>query len=402
MEDSFSACFLRYRGRILIERTEDVAGDRWDVPTGRIEDDPETTAWRVIERVIERPDAVSFVRAGASIETAGTGTVHPYLFDAESGGASANPGEVAWVHPTDVRRRETQADLWERYEAVAPTIESVREDGTHGSAYVSTRALEVLRDRAAIEEWEEVVGVARELLAAHPIMAALENRVNRAMFEAETPRSAAVERAARRGIDRAVAADDRAATRAADAIEGTVLTLSRSGTVEAALLAADPEAVVVLESRPDREGTGVATRLADAGLDATLTLDAAVSHAMEGINTVVVGADTVLADGSLVNKVGTRTAAVAAAREGVPVYAVSAADKISPATDPVLERVPAEAITGDDAVAVECPLFDRTPADLLAGVIAEGGVLDAEAVAERADERERWAGWSKGPNPPTE
>lgn len=394
MDGPLSVCFLRNRGNVLSGRYDDPV--RWDAPAGRIEGDPDTTARQVVDRIVERPDAVSFVRAGDPID-AGERIVHPYLFDAESRGTTTDFGTIEWIHPTDIRRRRTGAGLWTGYEAVAPTVETVRADETHGSAYISVRALEVLRDRATTGDWSGLVDLARELLDARPSMAALENRVNRAMFEAETPRTTAVERAARAGIERAVAADDWAATRAANAIEGTVLTLSRSGTVESALLAADPDEVVVLESRPDREGVDVAERLADAEIDATVTLDGAVAHSMKEINAVLVGADTVLADGSVVNKVGTRTAAVAAAREGVPVYAVAAADKISSATEPTLEP-----IYGDEGVEIDAPLFDHTPADLVTGVITEEGVFDTGDVAERAAEREHWSGWSKGPNAPAE
>ncbi len=394
MDGPLSVCFLRDRGNVLSGRYDDPV--RWDAPASQIEDDPDTTARQVVDRIVERPDAVSFVRAGDPID-AGERIVYPYLFDAESRGTTTDFGTIEWIHPTDIRRRRTGAGLWTGYEAVAPTVETVRADETHGSAYISVRALEVLRDRATTGDWSGLVDLARELLDARPSMAALENRVNRAMFEAETPRTTAVERAARAGIERAVAADDWAATRAANAIEGTVLTLSRSGTVESALLAAGPDEVVVLESRPDREGVDVAERLADAGIDATVTLDGAVAHSMKEINTILVGADTVLADGSVVNKVGTRTAAVAAAREGVPVYAVAAADKISSATEPTLEP-----IYGDEGVEIDAPLFDHTPADLVTGVITEESVFDTGDVAERAAEREHWSGWSKGPNAPAE
>lgn len=396
-------CFPRARGTILLGRHGDAAKahpGRWSAVSSGVEDDPETAARRAIEDC-EAVTAGPLVRAGDPIEaTADRPRIYPYLFDCEPRKSHEPTADwvfetVEWVHPTEIRRRETVPGLWRSYAAVAPTVETVREDDTHGSAYVSVRALEVLRDRAAVEDWAALAALAEELLGARPSMAALENRVNRAMFGAETPAATAVERAARAGIERAVAADDRAARRAAAAIDGVVLTLSRSGTVEDALLAAEPEAVVVLESRPDREGVGVAERLADAGLDATVTLDAAVAHTMADVDTVLVGADTVLADGSVVNKVGTRTAALAAAREGVPVYAVAAADKISPGTEPTLE--PIGAIYGGDAVEIDAPLFDRTPADLVTGVLTEEGPFDAEDVADRAADRERWAGWSKDP-----
>lgn len=419
MSTDVVTCFLRRRGRVLLGRRSDAVGTysgRWSAISGYAEGDPDAAARREIDEEIGLLDASTPVRAGEPLEVVDgerTWIVHPYLLDCGPGEAIPNREfeTVEWVHPTEIHRRETVPALWEAYEAVAPTVESVRTDDVHGSAYVSVRALEVLRDRAGTladdgngeEGWEELAALARELLGARPSMAALGNRVNRAMFEADDRTASGVETAAREGIDRAVDADDRAATRAAETIAGEVLTLSRSGTVETVLLEARPDRVVVLESRPDREGVGVAERLASAEIETTLTLDAAAAHAVESVDCVLVGADTVLADGSVVNKVGTRTTALAAAREAVPIYAVAAGDKVSPATEPELERVPSAAIYGGDAdVGVDCPLFDRTPAELVTAVITESGTLDAEGVAERAARHERWAAWSEEPNPSTE
>lgn len=404
-------CFLRRRGRVLLGRRSEAVGTcsgRWDAISGYTEGDPDAAARREIEEM-GSVDAPTLVRTGESLEVVDgerTRIVHPYLFDCGPGEVTSDREfeTVEWVHPTEIRRRETVPALWKAYEAIAPTVESVREDALHGSAYVSIRALEVLRDRAGALAggddaggWEELAVLARDLLDARPGMAALGNRVDRTMVEGDGQTADAVERSARRGIERAVRADDRAAERATDVVEESdgVLTLSRSGTVEDALLEAAPERVVVLESRPEREGVGVAERLVRAGIDATLTLDAAAAHVVEDVDRVLVGADTVLADGSVINKVGTRTAATAAAHEGVPMYAVAAADKVAQTAEgSPLERIEREAIYGGDApVSVDCPLFDRTPPDLVAGVITEEGVLDREAIAERAAEHERLACW---------
>ncbi|ADJ16043.1 translation initiation factor eIF-2B [Halalkalicoccus jeotgali] len=381
---------LRHRGRVLLRRWAGTPG--WELPWSAVGDDPAAAASRAVESTgVEGPVTI---REGAPVEIDDR-TVYPFLVACES--PETDDGE--WVHATEIRRRETPAGSWRAYSAVAPTVESVRGDRTQGSAAVSVRALEVLRDRAGEgADWPALVEQANALLEARPSMAAVMNRINRAMAEAAgTADAVALERATRAGIDRALAADGRAAENATKRVEGTVLTLSRSGTVRGAFSAGDPDRVIVLESRPDREGIDVAEDLAE-DADVTVTLDAAIAHVMADVDAVLVGADTVLADGSVVNKVGTRTAAVVAAREGVPVYAVAAVDKISPATEPVLESIDSEAITDREAVAVECPLFDRTPPDLITGLITEEGLLNATAIGERAADHERRARW-KEPNP---
>lgn len=372
-------CLLRANGRVFLARSGSTDGGF------------EGTARELAHEWA--PGQTTLARVGEPVEVDGS-RLHPFLFDCEPGDAEEGSD---WVHPTALRH-DGPMGHWRAYRAVSPSVGSVREDRTHGSAYVSIRALEVLRDRAAEEaDWPTLVEHATDLLAARPSMAALANRINRAMFAADGSRSAAaLEDAAKAGIDRAAGADRQAAERAAELIEGTVLTLSRSGTVREALLAGEPDRVVVLESRPDREGTEVAEGLAES-LDVTPTLDAAVSHVMPEVDRVLVGADTVLADGSVVNKVGTRTAAVAAAREEVPVHAVAAADKISPSESPILESVDRGEITDDDRVEIDCPLFDRTPPGLVAGVITEAGVLDADGIEATAADHERRSRW-KGSN----
>ena len=413
--------FLRNDGAVLLLRRSDEVGTYagcWGAVSGYAEGDPDAAARWEIDEETGLEDAVTFVRSGDpftfvddSVDT--RWTVHPYLFDCERRDVDSNreSTETAWVPPTEIRRRETVPRLWTSYDRVRPTVETVEADSEHGSAYVSVRALEVLRDEAGLrafptaaetdgdrergDEWAALVAVAERLRDARPSMTALANRVNRAMSRAASDRTAeAVERAARGGIADALAADREAAAAATDLVaDRRVLTLSRSGTV-ADVLATAPSSVVVAESRPANEGVDVAEALAGEGVDVTLVTDAAVAHVLaEGdVDAVVVGADTVLADGSVVNKTGTRGAAIAAANEGVPTYVVTAVDKVTPAAAVELETGSAAAVYGGDAdVSVENPTFDRTPAAFVTGVVTERGVLDA--VGDVAAELERLADW---------
>lgn len=388
--------FVYDRGRILLRR---VKGDPpiWDALSEPVEETPDVAARRAVETI--GADESSLIDGGPPVRAGGR-TTYPYRLVAES--RIEAPAGSEWVHPTEIRRRETRAGLWDAYRTISPTVAEVRDDRTHGSAHLLIRALEVLRDRAGEgKDWMELERLAETLLDARPSMAAVVNRINRAMNTAieegaKHEPARALEGAARDGIDRAVEADREAAERAADRISGTVLTLSRSGTVREALEQAAPERVVILESRPACEGIDVGRELADT-LDVTVTLDAAVAHHMGAVDHVLVGADTVLADGTVSNKVGTRTAATVAAREGVPFWVVSAADKVSPSTEPALETIDREAITDDEHVDVDCPLFERTPGELVAGVITEEGVLDSKGIERVATEHARRTRW-KEPN----
>ncbi|PSP84775.1 initiation factor 2B [Halobacteriales archaeon QS_1_68_17] len=412
-------CVLRQGGEVLLVRRSESVGTytgRWGMVSGYAEGDPDGAARREIEEETGLGDAADLVRAGDpfAVEDAALDrrwVVHPYLFDCGSRDVDPNE-EVAdweWTAPTAILRRETVPDLWRSYRRVAPTVETVRTDRTHGAAYISLRAMEVLRDRAAelafgdadgdrgtsggrggsTAAWDELVDLATELLDARPSMTVVANRVNRLMSEAADGRTAAsVERAARDRIRRALAADRDAALAAAERIADLrVATLSRSGTVLDALFRGEPAAVLLPESRPGGEGVAVAERLAAAGLDVTLTTDAALAHAIarRDVDAVVFGADTVLSDGRVVNKVGSRAAALAGRHEHCAVYAVAARDKISPGGEPHTdERDPGELYDGDADLTVANPTFDVTPSDLLDGVVTEDGTLvpaDVRAVA---------------------
>lgn len=86
------------------------------------------------------------------------------------------------------------------------------------------------------------------------------------------------------------------------------------------------------------------------GLRPRLLPDGRAASALDGSRAVVVGADAVLPDGTLIHKVGTRRLAQLARRHAVPVYVLATPAKFVPRGRSV--RVPRQG------------LFDRTPGAL--------------------------------------
>jgi translation initiation factor 2B subunit (eIF-2B alpha/beta/delta family)/ADP-ribose pyrophosphatase YjhB (NUDIX family) len=397
--------FLRHGTDVLLLRRSDAVGSyqgRWGAVAGYAEGDPARAARQEIreETGIDPEAQVTLIRRGdaLTVEDADLDTrwlVTPFLFECETRTVDPNEETSAfeWVPPTEIRRRETVPELWTSYDRVRPSVETVAGDTEQGSASLSIRALDVLRDEAALAAeadddrgWSALVDLARTLVDARPAMAVLATRVDRAMSraaDAATP--AALETAAAAGLERALSMDDEAAARAGARIEGArVATLSRSGTVLAALDRAGPEAVLVAESRPGGEGVGVASTLADRhGRETvTLTTDAAFAAQLAtwDADALLVGADAVFADGSVRNKVGTRGAAIAATHAGVDVLVVTASDKIVPETSLPGEPRPEADLTDDPRVAVANPTFDVTRPRVLDTVVTEDGVVDAEEI----------------------
>ncbi len=414
-------CFLRHRGRVLLVRRSDPIGpdSRWDAISGRVDDTGRSAdaAGRRVLRDAVGPDAdgFEFVRAGRPLaggDGAVSDAVHPVLFETDTRNVTVGGAVDAteWVDPTRIRTRETVPWLRAAWRRVAPTVETVRGDRTHGSAWIAARALEVLRDAAVdADAWDDVVTVARDLRTARPEMAAVENAVDRAVAAAgpvpvdpDTLVDCAIH-----VRDDALAAGDEAARSAAAHLRGTdataVATLSRSGTVRTAIRSLSPARVVVAESRPEREGVGVAEWAAsDVDAAVTLTTEAGIPTALAraNVDAVLVGADSITPDGDVVNKTGTRVLALAARDAGVPTYVASSSFKIRPAGGDGPGAAPgrsspAEAVyDGDADVSVHAPTFETVPGDLVDGVATEDGLLDADGIRAVAATRADNAAWT--------
>jgi translation initiation factor 2B subunit (eIF-2B alpha/beta/delta family) len=154
--------------------------------------------------------------------------------------------------------------------------------------------------------------------------------------------------------------------------------------------------VFVAESRPAREGIDTAERLDEAGLEVTVLVDAAIEKVIteRGVDTVLVGADTVLEDGSVVNKIGTQTAVRAAKAAGIDSYVVCSRDKIAPGTTFDPEFGSAEAVyDGDADLEVHNPTFERASPTALSAIVTEAGVYAPSAVEPIANEHGSLRGW---------
>ena len=171
---------------------------------------------------------------------------------------------------------------------------------------------------------------------------------------------------------------------------GTVFTVSDSSTVMDVVLGVGVKNVVVTESRPQMEGRNLAERLAGMGVNVLLVVDAAAAMFMESADVAVVGADSVLHDGSFVNKVGTRAAALTARDQDVPFYVVCSTSKFNVMNYlgrgvELEEKDPAE-VAEIEGVEVRNPYFELVPGRLVTGIITERGVMEPLDIRVRMEE----------------
>ena len=143
------------------------------------------------------------------------------------------------------------------------------------------------------------------------------------------------------------------------------------------------------ETRPLLQGSRLtAWELQRRGVPVTLICDSMAAQVMKErkIDLVVVGADRIAANGDTANKIGTYGVALLAKAHGIPFYvaAPSSTFDLSLADGssiPIEQRDPREVThgygraTAPEGVDVYNPAFDVTPADLIAGIITEHGVI---------------------------
>jgi len=146
--------------------------------------------------------------------------------------------------------------------------------------------------------------------------------------------------------------------------------------------------MIVPETRPWLQGARLTVyELVMEGIDTTLITDTAVGLVMYRgmVNSIMVGADRILKDGHVFNKVGTFKEAVIAHELGIPFYALapsSSFDLVNNVNDvKIEERDPSEVklirgvpITLSD-VKVYNPVFDVTPPKYVTAIITEKGII---------------------------
>jgi translation initiation factor eIF-2B subunit delta len=274
-------------------------------------------------------------------------------------------------------------------------IAEIRGDRGRGASELARRCLAILADAAralpatdAADLRERLLALAAGLAMARPSMAPIQNLLSRwregsgidTGMDLSLARRAAAERA-----EILIDASRRAVTECAAQTARllgpgrTVMTHSLSSPVAEVcrLLKDGGLRMIVTESRPLNEGGRLAERLSAWQVPTLYITDAQMGLFVAQADAVLVGADSVLADGSVINKAGTSLLAMAARERGVPFYVCCESFKWRGAGEspPELEEMaPAElGAPGWPRVTVRNVYFDLTPARLVAAWIDETG-----------------------------
>lgn len=272
----------------------------------------------------------------------------------------------------------------------------IRDDREHGSRWLVREAVSLLHDLAtektlpAHKQERQVRKAAQALAHARPAMAALAVAMGRILSAQDG--LTGIAREASRLLEAYDHAVERITVYAGPLLRGTLMTHSLSGTVLGVLSAcsAQIERIMVLEGRPRYEGRDVARALAQHGIAITLLTDAQADIFLPQCHAVVVGADSVLANGDVLNKAGTALLAWAAHGHHIPFYVLCETLKISPRPwsgdlSQLEEKEPEEVLEQPIAgVTARNFYFDHTPAKLVTSIITEQGLMSRQEVKQMA------------------
>jgi len=296
------------------------------------------------------------------------------------------------------------AVLHDRVETVADDIAAME---TRGAAAIADAAARALRAQATHSDADTPAAfragmraAARRLVDTRPTAVSLPNALRYVLQRMDgddvdtlqTSVETAVVEFCRR-LDRAQ--DDLGAVGANRLRDGdTVMTHCHSTDVlacfEAAVAQGTDLTAIVKETRPRNQGHITAERLRELDVPVTLVVDSAAHRYLNDADHVFVGADSIAADGSVVNKIGTSGLAVSARERGVPIVVAAQTIKLHPDTltghtvdielrdeSEVVDAATRDAI-GD--IEVANPAFDVTPPRHVDAIVTERGQFPPESI----------------------
>lgn len=197
-----------------------------------------------------------------------------------------------------------------------------------------------------------------------------------------------------------LAARDRIARSGADFVpaNATILTHGWSRVVASILLQASKTKhfdLILLHGQPDASGLKAAHSYAtETSIPVTVMPDAAMAYCMERVDVVLVGAEGVLENGGIVNKLGTYALATCAKAAGKPVYVAAESYKFARLfplkqsdlppyrKEEEMEATSSLPLDAPPQIKVEQPPVDFTPATFLTLLFTDLGVLTPSAVSD--------------------
>lgn len=295
----------------------------------------------------------------------------------------------------------------EVYTSVVDTAEAIARMEIRGAAAIAEATARALRDQAQASDADDAEALraqlraaARRLHATRPTAVSLPNTLRYVLNRMDGDDAEAVRASVVTAVDDFCSRLDRAqsdlGTVGANRLTtgDTVMTHCHSTDVLACLETALDQgkelSAIVKETRPRKQGHLTARRLDELDVPVTFIVDSAAHSYLDDVDHVFSGADTITADGTVVNKIGTSGLAASARDRGVNFVVAAQTLKLDPETlsgrrVDIEHRAPSEVLPdeqqhGFDGVEVANPAFDRTPARHVDAIITERGQFPPESI----------------------
>jgi ribose 1,5-bisphosphate isomerase len=297
---------------------------------------------------------------------------------------------------------------------IARDIKTMRIRGAGRIARAAARALKLAaktsRAKTSAEFTRELDHISKLLLATRPTAVSLPNTVRYVTLGVERVKGADVKTLRRVVISRAdeFIRDSRGAVERIGEIGArrisdgdVVLTHCNSDcaleVIKAAFKQGKRIQAFVTESRPMRQGLISVRELRKAGIPTTLIVDSAVRYFIRDIDKIIVGADSIAANGALINKIGTSQIALIAHEARVLFFVAAESYKFHPGTlvgrlVEIEERKPDEVENPKrfPGVKIRNPVFDITPPEYIDLIITELGIIPPSAAYTVIQELFEW------------
>ncbi|MDD1686118.1 ribose 1,5-bisphosphate isomerase [Methanoregula sp.] len=286
---------------------------------------------------------------------------------------------------------------------VTETAEKIKSMEIRGAGRIARAAAEALRDHALSVKVkdpaafrQEMERAAAELVATRPTAVSLPNAVHFVMAgltaakTVDEARAGVVRRAGQFIMSSQHAVEKIAEFGARHIRDGDViLTHCNSEVALGCMIEAHRQGkeieVFATEVRPRNQGHITIRTLNDAGIKTNFIVDSAVRSFIHDVDLVIVGADAVTVNGSVVNKIGTSQVAHTAAEARVNMIVAAETYKFAPRTVVgelirIEERPSSEVLADEIArtlphVTVRNPAFDVTPAEYIDLIVTEQGAI---------------------------
>ncbi len=144
----------------------------------------------------------------------------------------------------------------------------------------------------------------------------------------------------------------------------------------------------VTETRPLYQGRKTARELAETDVPVRFYVDSGARIALRDADVMLIGADAILDNGKVINKIGSEMFAEVAGGYDVPVYVVTNSWKYDPMSsfgyETEIERRASEEVWGEPPEGVEVVnyAFEKIAPEKIDGIVSELGVHEPEEFAE--------------------